>query len=245
MIIWIFPAEVLSMKQRHFLLIYCLIVSGMVLTSFTISDEARSSGNNTDLASAQNWTRPESGDANTYKIHQLLVKHQIDHDDFQYQLEIFRWHLLAAGQGNPDSPLKVGIMYREGIGVPLDYDSAVKWLILSAEQGNASAQNNLGEMYYHGKGVHPDFEAAFNWYLLAAKQGDLDSQYNLGVMYANGHGVKQNWVSAYMWMDVVANRGDVGAAETRAKFAKNMTFTQIEEAKELARECVRNNYKEC
>ena len=44
----------------------------------------------------------------------------------------------------------LGLMYENGLGVPKDYDEAVKWYRLAAAQGDALAQNNLGWMYDNG-----------------------------------------------------------------------------------------------
>ena len=114
-----------------------------------------------------------------------------------------------------------------------------------AEQGSTYAQFNLGVMYYNGKGVPQDYKTALNWYTLAAEQGVADAQYNLGWMYYKGQGVSQDYVYAHMWWNVVASNGDENGGKVRDLVAKKMTATQIEKAQELARECVRKEYKGC
>ena len=136
-------------------------------------------------------------------------------------------------------------MYANGQGVPQDYKTAVKWWRLAAEQGDAVAQYNLGWMYRKGKGVPQDDKTAMKWYRLAAEQGDADAQYNLGLMYANGKGVPQDNVYAHMWLNIAASSGDKVDVETRDIVEKRMTPSQLEKAKDLARECVRKKYKGC
>jgi len=48
-----------------------------------------------------------------------------------------------------------------------------------------------------------------------------------------------------MWMSISASNGLEDAALYIAKVATMMTSDQIVKAKELARECVAKNYKDC
>ncbi|MDP6417655.1 MAG: sel1 repeat family protein, partial [Gammaproteobacteria bacterium] len=80
---------------------------------------------------------------------------------------------------------------------------------------------------------------------LAAEQGIAGAQYNLGNAYANGRGVIQDNVYAHMWLNIAASSGDKDAIGIRDIIAKRMTPSQLEKAQDLARECVRKNYKGC
>ena len=70
----------------------------------------------------------------------------------------------------------LGVMYKNGYGVPQDYSEAVKWYRLAAEQGYDGAQNNLGHMYGNGLGVPKDYAEAIKWFRLAAEQGNAGAQ---------------------------------------------------------------------
>jgi len=83
------------------------------------------------------------------------------------------------------------------------------------------------------------------WYTLAAEQGDARAQYNLGQMYRKGEGVSQDYVYAHMWANIAASNGDEDSGNLRDEVAKEMTPAQIENAEQLARECVRKEYKGC
>ena len=48
-----------------------------------------------------------------------------------------------------------------------------------------------------------------------------------------------------MWSNIAALSGYKDASKNRDLIAKKMTPTQIEKAQELARECVRKEYKGC
>jgi hypothetical protein len=136
-------------------------------------------------------------------------------------------------------------MYHEGQGVLQNYKTALKWYTLAAKQGDARAQNNLGLMYANGQGVPRNYKTAVKWYTLAAEQGHSFAQSILGQMYRKGQGVPQDYVYAHMWGHIAASNGSEDGGKLRDKVAKRLTATQIEKAQELARECIRKEYKGC
>ena len=158
--------------------------------------------------------------------------------------EAVKWYRLAAEQGHTEAQVNLGNMYFNGDGVLQDHKETVKWFRLAAEQGNAEAQFNLGVMY-HKDGVLQDHKEAVKWFRLAAEQGFADAQVNLGVKYDNGEGVLQDSVYAHIWYNIASANGDKLGAEYRDLIAKNMTPSQIEKAQELARQCMKKEYKDC
>ena len=127
-----------------------------------------------------------------------------------------------------------------------DYTTALKEWTSLAEQGDAKAQFNLGIMYERGQGVLQDYKTAVKWYILSAEQGYAKAQYNLGVMYALGQGVIEDKVYAHMWGNILNSNGhEDGKKIMEYLLKKGMTQSQVEKATDLARECVRKNYKDC
>jgi len=118
-------------------------------------------------------------------------------------------------------------------------------LIRLAKEGDADAQRNLGLMYDLGVGVPQDDKAAVKWYTLAAEQGYAKAQSNLGIMYANGEGVIQDNVYAHMWFNIAGSNGSEDAAAARDEAAKLLTKADLSRAQDLARNCVRKEYKGC
>ena len=57
-----------------------------------------------------------------------------------YSTALREWKPLAE-QGNADAQNNLGLMYREGQGVPQDYKTAVKWYQRAAEQGDAGSRS--------------------------------------------------------------------------------------------------------
>ena len=84
-----------------------------------------------------------------------------------YATALREWRPLAE-QGYASGQYNLGLMYRNGYGVPQDYAEAVQWYRKAAAQGDGDAQNNLGLMYGTGLGVPQDYVQAHKWYNLAA-----------------------------------------------------------------------------
>ena len=150
-----------------------------------------------------------------------------------------------AEQGHARSQYNLALSYDNGRGVLQDYEEAVKWYRLAAEQGDAGAQYQLALSYDKGHGVPQDYKEAVKWYRLAAKQELAVAQHNLGVSYAKGEGVIQNDVFGYMWLNIAATAGYKASAEDRSKLSARMTASDLSKARQLARECVKKEYKGC
>lgn len=160
-----------------------------------------------------------------------------------------QWYRLAAKQGLAHAQNNLGVMYEHGKGVTENDQLAFYWYKRAAEQALADAQFNLSIMYKKGAGVKQDHEKAAQWRQRAAEQGHAAAQSSLGLMYAIGEGVPEDFVYAYMWIDIGASGS--GEAQRRLltdlqdQIAQEMTPAQIAKAEELARACIRKQYKDC
>ena len=117
----------------------------------------------------------------------------------------------GGGAGTRNAQYNLGVMYKNGHGVDVNYKKAIEWYEKAAKQGDANAQYNLGVMYHHGHGVDVNYKKAIEWYEKAAKQGYADAQYNLGLMYHHGQGVDVNYKKAIEWYEKAAEQGDAQA----------------------------------
>jgi hypothetical protein len=124
--------------------------------------------------------------------------------------------LSEAKSGNAAAQFNLGVLYKDGQGVPQDYAQAAVWFRKAAEQGNADAQFNLGILYKDGQGIPQDYAQAAAWYRKAAEQGDADALLKLGAAYIIGRGVPQSYEEAYFWFDLAAS-GKITIAEDGAK----------------------------
>ena len=83
------------------------------------------------------------------------------------------------------------------------------------------------------------------WFRKAAEEGDSDAQYSLADLYFGGHGVPRDYIYAHMWLNISAANGDEDAVEFRDQLSARMTQDQIAEAHQLARDCLKRDYKDC
>jgi len=104
-----------------------------------------------------------------------------------YQL----WQPLAE-HGDAEAQFALGLLYYDGMGVPVDHTESSYWFHLAAEQGQASAQYNLGNAYFRGEGVRKDEAMAVHWWRKAADQGLAAAQFILAKAYQEGVGVEKD-----------------------------------------------------
>jgi TPR repeat protein len=125
-------------------------------------------------------------------------------------------------------------MYAQGLGVPRDYEQAVKWLGKSAVQGNPHAQNDLGALYDEGRGVTPDAKEALRWYRKAAECGIGAAQLNLALLYGQGRGVAADPVEAFAWASAAAELGEFRAQKLVDSTAQKMDPKELKNAQQRA-----------
>ena len=76
--------------------------------------------------------------------------------------------------------------------------------------------------------------------------GHANAQNNLATIYYSGQGgLIKDTVYAHMWFNISASNGAKAGEKNRDTVAEAMTTSQIEKAQDLARECVKKNYKGC
>jgi TPR repeat protein len=121
--------------------------------------------------------------------------------------EALRWFRQAAEQGAAEAQYNLGVMYRDGLGVPQNIEKAIKLFEQAAKQGYAKAKCSLGVMYRDGQGMPKNDKEAMKLFEQAAKQGLAEAQYNLGLMYEEGQGVPQNKKEALKWFELAAEQG--------------------------------------
>ena len=90
-----------------------------------------------------------------------------------------------------------------------------------------------------------DYATALKLFRPLADQGYASAQHSLGVMYANGEGVTQNYVLAHSWFNLAASNRSEKGSKNRDKVSALMTASQISEAQDMVRGCLKKNYKNC
>ena len=78
-----------------------------------------------------------------------------------------------------------------------------------------------------------------------AEQGNPKAQSVLGAMYHKGHGVARNPAQAFMWFSFAARRGDARAKAELQEVSRDMTPTEMSQAREVMQACETSNYRNC
>ena len=111
-------------------------------------------------------------------------------------------------------------------------------------------------------GLQKDEKTAFSYYHASAKRGYSDAQYNLGIRFASGIGVKPSLTLSNMWFKIVINseeflhQGSIEKSNLNLftkkdgemileLIAKAISAQNVNQAKQLARQCVANDYSDC
>lgn len=136
----------------------------------------------------------------------------------------------AAESGDADSQYGMGLLYSEGMVVPMDDIQALKWFGLAADQGHGGAQYKLGVMHANGWGVPMNEDEAMKWYKLAAENGVTAAQVSLGTMYQNGFSVEQDKIEALKWFTVAVKLGDSDARVHQEYLAERMPAEELAKA---------------
>jgi hypothetical protein len=78
----------------------------------------------------------------------------------------------AAEHGHTRAMLRLGMLYRQGVGAPQNYQLAAKWIGEAARQGDPQAMLEFGRLYREGVGVARDTVKAYVWLNRAAAARD-------------------------------------------------------------------------
>src|SRR5262245_51093761 len=91
----------------------------------------------------------------------------------KYRNTDVRTLLAAAGKGDSEAMLWLGIRHTNGTDVAKDDAQAAAWYRRAADGGQASGMFMIGAVYWSGRGVMQDFVEAYKWLDLSAKHGNV------------------------------------------------------------------------
>jgi hypothetical protein len=81
----------------------------------------------------------------------------------------------AAEGGHKRAMLRLGLLYRKGVGALQNYALAAKWIERAAKRGEPQAMLEFGRLYREGVGVQRDPVRAYVWMNRAAAARDPDA----------------------------------------------------------------------
>jgi len=113
-----------------------------------------------------------------------------------------------AENGDNLAQYNLGICYREGYGISVDYQKAIEWFMKSADSGNVEALAAIGSCYSSGgPNLLRNMEKAFEYWQKGYEKGDPDCAHNMGFNYEMGNGVTKDIAKAVSYYQVAAEKG--------------------------------------
>ncbi|SFE69850.1 T9SS type A sorting domain-containing protein [Sunxiuqinia elliptica] len=103
----------------------------------------------------------------------------------------------CADEGQMDEAmLKLGVMYKLGLGTQKSDKEAFRWVCKSSRNGNPDSHYLLGVLYKNGLGTQQNFIEAKKAFKKSADLGNAKGKYMLGYMYYRGLGGEQSYKKA-------------------------------------------------
>ena len=121
------------------------------------------------------------------------------------------YYKMAVEHGHYGAMNNLGVCYKEGDGVELDFDEAFRLFERAARGGDEHAYLNLARAYTYGQGTDIDLKAARQNYLKAARQGYSRAQFWLGYFYENHPEIKNAPYRCSYWYRQASKQNDVQA----------------------------------
>lgn len=106
---------------------------------------------------------------------------------------------VAAKADIGDALHGLGILARQGRGMPRSEVAAAEWMAKAARTGHGPGEIEYATMLFNGAGVARDEDAAANLFLRAASKGNALAQNRLARLYQAGRGISRDSVEAAAW----------------------------------------------
>ena len=150
-----------------------------------------------------------------------------------------------ANLGDDKAQYNLGIMYKKGLGVPVNNNEAFGWFFLSAIQGNILANYALGHAYLKGSGIKKNYKSALKAFKYAALREHPSSRLIIGNMYYQGQGVIVSYPRAFLWWSLAQDLNIGGASQNIDMIKKKMSKDQYSKAKGMYLMCMQNTLYNC
>ncbi len=197
--------------RRIFIVLFFAIFQAVVF-SYAVADET---------ATLSGAMKPE------WEARYFGAVKNVEAGNTQAALPVFR---ELAAEGSYDAMSRIGWIYSNGKGVPVDKQAALVWYKKSGEAGLAGDLFNVGAIYDRGVGVPQDHAQAFYWYQRAADAGDAQARYNVAEMLLRGTGVAKDEKRARALMSRAGDAGDPVAQQAAGWLAEHGIGGPVQES---------------
>lgn len=151
---------------------------------------------------------PSNSANEKYVDHQRLRRAWEAYQAADYATALTEYSVLAE-KGHPHAWIYLGLLHKQGFGVPQDYSKAQLCFNHAIALGDVFALVKLGRLY--NEKVNGAAEKAFDCFLNAANKGNLSGIYWTGRAYLRGRGTKKNIEKAREYLTTAIGRGHVYA----------------------------------
>jgi FOG: TPR repeat, SEL1 subfamily len=163
----------------------------------------------TDFAESCKWYKmaADSGDADglcSYGC--MLIYGRGCKQDQKLAKRLFE---RAYKMGSKVGAYQLGVVYEQGLGVPIDNQRAFNFYQEAAIGGINQAMNNLASM--NARGAIKAKWSPVEMYKKAAEAGSSTAEYNLGMLYLEGDQVQKNEKLAVEWLRKASQHGHMQA----------------------------------
>ena len=104
-----------------------------------------------------------------------------------------------ANFGDDKAKYNFGILYKKGLGVPINKNETFSWFFPPANQGHILANYVLGHAYLKGSGRNKNYRLSFKSFKFSALREYPTSRLMLGNMYFQGQGVEVSFPKSFLW----------------------------------------------
>lgn len=128
----------------------------------------------------------------------------------------------ASRRGNHEAQYRIGLMYRDGVGLNANPTEAAYWFRKAGSNGHAAAQYEIARCFETGEGVLADRRVAAEWYWRSAQQGYAPACFRMGCIYRDGTGMDTDLRKAEKYMKTAAEAGVEGAGEALEEIRRRL-----------------------
>lgn len=126
---------------------------------------------------------------------------------------------FAHEAGNLDASVQLSYLHWDGVGGPVDYDTARSLLTYASEEGDIGAMNDLGVMLQQGLGGPVDIFGAAHLYQRAAERGHTLGAQNLAYILIDTTKAPADPVEGLAWCHFSSEREE--SRETQLEYRQN------------------------
>jgi TPR repeat protein len=147
--------------------------------------------------------------------------------------EAIGWLRQSSNLKNSSAMTFLGFAYREGKGVPQNYELAVSWFLEAFNHGEKHAAVHAAKILWIQLGRDKE---ALDWFLVAAENNDKESYIYLGLIYGDKQTPFYDPAEAVKWYKIAVEKSGSGSKRSLLYLAKHYYNGEgVPESKEIAR----------